>query len=360
MNWQGKRVLITGHTGFKGAWLALWLQKLGAEMTGLALEPHTDPSLYVEANIGKGMRSILGDIRDPLVVRRAIHEAQPELVLHMAAQSLVRPSYADPIGTYATNVMGTAHVLDAIRNCPSVRAVVIVTSDKCYENREWPWPYRETDTLGGYDPYSNSKACAELVTASFRSAFFHPERFHQHGVAIASARAGNVIGGGDWALDRLLPDAVRAFSASAELQIRNPSAIRPWQHVLEPLRGYLALAEALLTHGTRFGGAWNFGPLADAVQPVTAVVSSLAQRWPGARWTVTPGPHPHEANTLTLDCAKARAELNWLAALRFEESIDLAVDWYARFYAGTNPRDLTLEQIARYEAIAEAQVAATP
>ena len=353
MEWQGRRVLITGHTGFKGAWLSLWLAKLGAEVTGLALAPQTEPSLFVAAGVasglGSGLRSIVGDIRDPTVVHDAFREAQPEVVFHMAAQALVRPSYADPIGTYATNVMGTAHVLDAVRRCPSVRAVVIVTSDKCYENREWHWPYRETDTLGGYDPYSNSKACAELVTASFRSAFFHPDKFAEHGVAIATARAGNVIGGGDWSLDRLLPDAVRAFSSGASLEIRNPHAIRPWQHVLEPLRGYMVLAEALLGYGTKFTGAWNFGPQEDAVQPVTGVVNAAARAWPGSKWRVSPGPHPHEAGILRLDCSKARAELGWSGALRFEEAVDLASSWYRRFYAGEDARFISLEQIAHYE-----------
>lgn len=349
VDWQGRRVLVTGHTGFKGAWLSLWLQKMGAEVTGLALPPPTEPSLFVEADAANGMRSLVGNIRDLGVVRRALDEAQPQLVLHMAAQSLVRSSYSDPIGTYATNVMGTAHVLEAVRGCRSVRAVVIVTSDKCYENREWPWPYRETDTLGGYDPYSNSKACAELVTASFRSAFFHPNGFDDHGVAVASARAGNVIGGGDWALDRLVPDAVRAFSSGRALEIRNPRAIRPWQHVLEPLRGYLVLAQALLEHGPRHSGAWNFGPLADAVQPVEAVVRAVAARWTGARWTVSPGLHPHEAGLLSLDCAKARDALDYVAALDFPQAVALAAEWYRRFYAGEPARALCLEQIDRYE-----------
>lgn len=349
MQWQGRRVLITGHTGFKGAWLSLWLCKLGAEVSGLALEPHTEPSLFAAASVDIGMRSILGDIREPTTVRKAFDEVQPEIVLHMAAQSLVRPSYSDPVGTYATNVMGTAHVLDAVRSCPSVRAVLIVTSDKCYENHEWPWPYRETDVLGGHDPYSNSKACAELVTSSFRSAFFNPSRFSEHGVAIASARAGNVIGGGDWALDRLLPDAARAFSSGVVLQIRNPHAIRPWQHVLEPLRGYLVLAAALLDRGPQFAGAWNFGPLADAVQPVSAVVQAATLYWKGAQWAMSPGPHPHEAHTLRLDCSKARAELSWKAVLSFEQAVGLTAEWYTRFYSGEDARTLCLEQIGHYE-----------
>ncbi len=347
MRWQGRRVLLTGHTGFKGAWLSLWLRQLGAEVTGLSLAPHTEPNLFTAARVGDEMHSVLGDIRDPATVESVFEEARPEIVFHMAAQALVRSSYSDPVGTYATNVMGTVHVLDAVRRSPSTRAVVVVTSDKCYENREWAWPYRETDTLGGHDPYSNSKGCAELVAAAFRSSFFG-----NAGPAIATARAGNVIGGGDWALDRLVPDAVRAFERKEVLHIRNPAAIRPWQHVLEPLRGYLALAEALHDHGARFAGPWNFGPAADAVQPVSAVAGALAKFWPGARWEVTPGEHPHEANTLCLDCSKARAELGWSAALRFEQAVEETAGWYARFLAGESAQALCREQLARYEAIA--------
>ena len=354
MFWPGRKVFLTGHTGFKGAWLSLWLEKLGATVTGFALAPPTEPSLFVEAEVARGMSSILGDVRDLASLQTAMNDAQPELVLHMAAQSLVRASYADPVGTFATNVMGTVHVLEAARHCPSVRAVVIVTSDKCYENREWVWPYRETDSLGGYDPYSNSKACAELATAAYRSAFFDRERFSEHRVAIASARAGNVIGGGDWALDRLLPDAVRAFGSGAVLRIRNPNATRPWQHVLEPLRGYLVLAQALLERGTERDGAWNFGPKAGAVQPVEAVVSRFAASWSRsahkhAQWAFDEGPHPHEAHTLCLDCSKAGAELNWAAALSCSEALELTANWYGRFLAGENARALCLEQIARYE-----------
>ncbi len=354
MFWQGRKVFLTGHTGFKGAWLSLWLEKLGAAVTGFALAPPTEPSLFVEADVASAMTSRLGDIRDLPSLQTAMNDAQPELVIHMAAQSLVRASYADPVGTFATNVMGTVHVLEAARGCPSVRAVVTVTSDKCYENQEWVWPYRETDNLGGYDAYSNSKACAELATASYRSAFFNRERFAEHRVAVASARAGNVIGGGDWALDRLLPDAVRAFGSGAVLRIRNPHAIRPWQHVLEPLRGYLVLAQALLEHGTRQDGAWNFGPLAGAVQPVEAVVSRFAETWSRtagrqARWAVDEGPHPHEAHTLRLDCSKANAELGWVPALSFSEALELTALWYGRFLAGENARSLCMEQIDSYE-----------
>ncbi len=355
MFWHGRKVFLTGHTGFKGAWLSLWLERLGAAVTGFALAPATEPSLFVEADVSAAMTSVLGDVRDLAVLQRAMSDAQPELVIHMAAQSLVRASYADPVGTFATNVMGTVHVLEAARTCSSVRAVVIVTSDKCYANQEWVWPYRETDNLGGYDPYSNSKACAELATASYRSAFFNRERFAEHRVAVASARAGNVIGGGDWALDRLLPDAVRAFGSGAVLRIRNPHAVRPWQHVLEPLRGYLVLAQALLEHGTRLDGAWNFGPQAGAVQPVSEVVGRFAESWSrtagkSAQWAVDEGPHPHEAHTLCLDCSKAGAELKWASALSFSDALELTAGWYGRFLAGENARALCLEQIAGYEA----------
>ena len=355
MFWQGRKVFLTGHTGFKGAWLSLWLEQLGAAVTGFALAPPTEPSLFVEADVAGAMTSVLGDVRDLASLQTTMNHAQPELVIHMAAQALVRASYADPVGTFATNVMGTVHLLEAARTCPSVRAIVIVTSDKCYENQEWVWPYRETDTLGGYDPYSNSKACAELATASYRSAFFHRDRFTEHCVAVASARAGNVIGGGDWALDRLLPDAVRAFGSGAILRIRNPHAIRPWQHVLEPLRGYLTLAQGLLEHGTRYDGAWNFGPRAAAVQPVDAVVGRFAESWSRtagkpAQWAVDEGPHPHEAHTLCLDCSKAGAALKWASALSFVEALELTAGWYGRFLAGENARALCLEQIEGYKA----------
>ena len=351
VNWQGRRVLITGHTGFKGSWLALWLARMGAEVTGLALDPPTEPSLFRVARVDADMRSMLGNVCDPRAVQAAFHEARPEVVVHMAAQSLVRASYAEPVDTYMTNVLGTARVLDEVRRVPSVRAVIVVTSDKCYENREWPWPYRETDSLGGFDPYSNSKACAELVVSSFRSSFFHPERISQHGVAIATARAGNVIGGGDWAADRLVPDAARAFQSGTPLEVRNPDAVRPWQHVLEPLRGYLVLAQALLHDGHRYAGSWNFGPLADAVQPVHAVLKSFAQHWPAAAWRTAKGPQPHEAGTLCLDCAKSRVELGWTAALSFQEAVTYTAEWYTRFYRGEDARALCEAQLDRYQVV---------
>ena len=273
--WRGKKVFVTGHTGFKGGWLCLWLQQLGANVTGYALQPPTTPSLFEIAVIGRGMESIIGDIREATTLSDAVRTAQPELVIHMAAQPLVRYSYENPIETYSTNVMGTVHLLEAIRKTQSVKAVVCVTSDKCYENREWEWGYRENDPLGGYDPYSNSKACAELVTAAYRNSYFNPDKYFEHGVAVASARAGNVIGGGDWAQDRLVPDMLRAIECGKPVLIRNPDAIRPWQHVLEPLSGYLLLAESLLTHGPANAEAWNFGPHDADAKPVRWIVDRL-------------------------------------------------------------------------------------
>ena len=365
--WTGRRVFLTGHTGFKGSWLSLWLEQLGASLTGFALAPPTQPSLFVEASVHTGLASILGDVRNLAGLRQTMLHAKPELVIHMAAQSLVRASYTDPAGTYATNVMGTVNVLEAARACPSVRAILIVTSDKCYENRGHPLPFRETDPLGGHDPYSNSKACAELVTGCYRSSFFPPESYASHHVAVATARAGNVIGGGDWALDRLLPDAVRAFSAGAPLVLRHPHATRPWQHVLEPLRGYLALAQCLLEEGAHADGAWNFGPDSHAVQNVETVVSRFAEQWNAneylnerqptpAVWSLDPSAQPREAHALALDSTRARTRLNWRPALFFAQAIDLTADWYSRHLASENARTLCLEQLAAYDL----QLAAAP
>jgi CDP-glucose 4,6-dehydratase len=359
--WQGRRVFLTGHTGFKGAWLSLWLEQLGAAVTGFALAPPTQPSLFSVADVGAGMSSILGDIRNLAGLRETMHHAAPELVIHMAAQSLVRASYRDPAGTYATNVIGTVHVLEAARACPSVRAVLIVTSDKCYENMGRAQPFRETDRLGGHDPYSNSKACAELVTGCYRASFFPRESYASHGVAIATARAGNVIGGGDWALDRLLPDAVRAFGSGGLLRLRNPDTVRPWQHVLEPLRGYLTVAQALVEEGTGADGAWNFGPDSSAVATVESVICRLAACWRSCtqkptRWAMDGDPQdrdpqPYEAPSLALDCARAATELGWRPALSFDQSIELTAEWYARQLAGEDGRVLCCEQIAAYCAL---------
>jgi len=360
MNWSGRHVLLTGHTGFKGSWLALWLQRLGADVCGLSIEPPTAINLFEDARVGEGMRSVTGDICDAGLVRRVFGEYQPEVVFHLAAQPLVRASYADPLGTYATNVMGTAHVLDACRSVDTVRAVVMITTDKCYENQDWMWPYRESDRLGGFDPYSNSKACAELVISAFRSSFFNPRDYARHGVAIASARAGNVIGGGDWAEDRLVPDAIRAFQKGIPVRIRNPRAVRPWQHVLEPLSGYIRLAGLLFDEGISQAEGWNFGPYPEDTRPVEWVVSELIRLWgEGASWEQETGHHPHEAQSLKLDISKASARLGWRPRLRIGEALAMTQAWYGerrcqeRNGRGIDMRAFTEAQIDEYEQRAE-------
>ncbi|MBP0628127.1 CDP-glucose 4,6-dehydratase [Cupriavidus sp. AcVe19-1a] len=350
--WRGKRVFLTGHTGFKGSWLSLWLQSLGAELTGFALSPPTRPSLFEEAHVSGGMRSIIGDIRDLPALRQAMHSAQPEIVIHMAAQPLVRYSYQNPVETYATNVMGTVHLFEAVRNTPGVKAVVNITTDKCYENREWVWGYRENEPMGGYDPYSNSKGCAELVSAAYRSSFFNATSHAQHGIALATVRAGNVIGGGDWAQDRLIPDILTAFEQGKIVSIRNPHAIRPWQHVLEPLRGYLILAERLHEQGPAFAEGWNLGPGDEDAKPVGWIVEQLAEMWGnGARWQIDTGHHPHEATYLKLDVSKARSRLNWRPILGLNDALKLIVDWAKQRQAGTDIRQLTLAQIHGYQTL---------
>ena len=348
--WKGKRVFMTGHTGFKGSWLSLWLQQLGAVVTGYSLAPPTTPSLFESANVAHGMDSVLGDIRDLMALQAAMRSARPEIVIHMAAQSLVRLSYDQPVETYATNVMGTVHVLESVRQTPCVRAVVNVTTDKCYENMEWVWGYRENERMGGFDPYSNSKGCAELVSSAYRSSFFSAEKYMQHGVALASVRAGNVIGGGDWAKDRLIPDIMAAFERSQPVLIRNPNATRPWQHVLEPLRGYLTLAERLHAEGPAFAEGWNFGPHSDDARPVGWIVAEMARLWPGeAAWQIDAGTHPHEANYLKLDISKAASQLGWRPSLRLRDALQLVIDWSQGCRTGMNPHELTLGQIAHYQ-----------
>jgi CDP-glucose 4,6-dehydratase len=347
--WQNKSVLITGHTGFKGSWLAIWLHRLGANVSGYALPPPTEPSLFKCAAVDGCIRSTLADIRDLTALKRTIASAQPEFVFHLAAQSLVRPSYQDPVDTFSANVMGTVNLLEAIRSAESVKAVIIVTSDKCYENREWPWGYRENDAMGGQDPYSCSKACAELVTASYRSSFFNPSDPLHPAVAIASVRAGNVIGGGDWAADRLIPDLVRSISGNRPTIVRNPAATRPWQHVLEPLGGYLTLAE-FIGQGGSGAEAWNFGPADENVRSVADVCGRFTSCWgQKAGWKQDDACHPHEAGLLKLDSSKARHTLGWSTLLGFEESIDWTLDWYRGYLAGHDGLELTTRDIDRYQ-----------
>jgi CDP-glucose 4,6-dehydratase len=350
MNWNDKRVLVTGHTGFKGGWLSLWLQQRGADLCGIALEPPTKVSLFEDAGVERGMRSVIGDIRDVTVLKQIFAEHRPEIIFHLAAQPLVRSSYQDPLRTYSTNVMGTANVLEAARHTGGLRAVVVATTDKCYENREWEWPYREADRLGGRDPYSNSKACAELVVSAYRSSFFNPAEYGRHGVAIASVRAGNVIGGGDWAEDRLVPDIIRSFMAHHPVRLRNPHAIRPWQHVLEPLRGYLAVAEVLCEDGTASGEPWNFGPEHSDAQSVEWIVRELAEIWgEGARWELEETRQPHEAQNLKLDWSKAEVRLGWRPKLRLQDALAMTAEWYKARLLEQDMGMFTSAQIGNYE-----------
>jgi len=347
--WQGKRVFLTGHTGFKGSWLSLWLQLLGAELIGFALDAPTTPNLFETASVADGMISLQGDIRDFETVSHAMSTYKPEIVIHMAAQSLVRQSYAQPVDTYATNVMGTVHLLEAIRHTPSVSSVVIVTSDKCYENQEWLWGYRENEPMGGHDPYSNSKGCAELVTDAYQRSFFATEQYANHQVAIATGRAGNVIGGGDWAADRLVPDILKAIQQRQPVVIRNPLATRPWQHVLEPLKGYLMLAEKLYMTGVQYNGGWNFGPPHEAIKSVSWVVEQLlAISECDIAWQQDTGSQPHEAHALYLDSTKAYLNLNWQPTLDLMTTLNWIVEWDDVYTNHQNIKDITITQIERY------------
>jgi CDP-glucose 4,6-dehydratase len=350
--WRGLRVLLTGHTGFKGSWLSLWLDALGAKITGYALDPPTRPSLFEQANLVGSVHSICADIRDFQRLKSAIEECRADIVFHMAAQSVVRRGYEDPIETYSSNVMGTINVLEAIRQLNQPCVVVNVTSDKCYSNREWVWGYRENEPMGGRDPYSNSKGCAELVTSAYRESFFPPESLDRHRVAIASARAGNAIGGGDWTSDQLIPDLMRAFLAGQPCPIRNPSAIRPWQFVLEPLHGYLLLAERLAQDACRFACGWNFGPAEMDAKSVSWIADELVRSWGnGASWIRDAALHPPEAHFLKLDASKARAFLGWRPVLPLQQTLDWVVEWYRAFQAGTDLGLCTRTQIERYEAL---------
>jgi len=348
--WRTRRVFVTGHTGFKGCWLAIWLRELGANVRGYALDPASEPNMFTLASVGSMVEDLRGDIRDDKKLEAAITEFAPEVVFHMAAQPLVRRSYTDPVGTYATNVMGTVHVLEAVRKTPSVRAVVCVTTDKVYRNYGWVWAYRETDRLGGYDPYASSKACAEIVSDAYRSSFFSTERLHEQHVALATARAGNVIGGGDWSEDRLIPDLVRGFGSRKPVLIRKPHAIRPWQYVLEPLHGYLMLSEQLLASGDRCARAYNFGPSDEDTWPVERIADKLVEVWgDGASWTRDPAVGEHEANFLRLDSSRARTELGWVPRLKIESALEWTMAWYSAWNRGENMAEFSSKQIARYQ-----------
>lgn len=347
--WKNKKVLITGHTGFKGSWLSLWLQNAGANVIGYALPPPTTPNLFTIADIHKNMVSLTGDVRDLGQLSTVIRSYTPEIIFHMAAQSLVRYSYQNPVETYLVNIMGTVNLLDAIRRIGGTKVVVNITSDKCYENREWVWGYRENEPMGGYDPYSSSKGCSELVTAAFRSSFFSRGEFSRHSVALASARAGNVIGGGDWAEDRLIPDIMRAIMKRKPVAIRNPHAIRPWQHVLEPLSGYLLLAEKLWENGPDFAESWNFGPNETDAQPVSWIVDYLTGLWgDGASWKKVEGDHPHEAHSLRLDSSKAKIRLGWQPRWDLETALNTIISWYQDYHGKKEMRRTMLKQIESY------------
>lgn len=348
--WKDKKVFITGHTGFKGSWICLWLSQLGAKVTGYALKPPTNPSLFEIAKVAKSMTSIEGDVRDMAHLTKVIQETKPEIVIHMAAQSLVRDSYKIPVETYAINVMGTVHVLEAVRQMQGVKAVVNVTTDKCYENKEWIWGYRENEPMGGYDPYSNSKGCSELVTSSYRNSFFNPKDYKKHGVALATARAGNVIGGGDWANDRLIPDCINALMENRIIYIRSPYAIRPWQHVLEPICGYLILAEKLYKEGSSYAEGWNFGPNENDVQTVEWIVERMCRLWgQNATYEIEKGEQLHEANYLKLDCSKARERLNWYPKWNLKITLDKINEWMRAYKNKEDMREVCFDQINAYQ-----------
>ncbi|WP_299153945.1 CDP-glucose 4,6-dehydratase [uncultured Christiangramia sp.] len=343
--WKGKRVFLTGHTGFKGSWLSLWLHSMGAEVMGYALAPNTTPSLFEIAKIENLMKSEIGDIRDLAKITNSVNRFKPDILIHMAAQPLVRLSYAEPVETYSTNVMGTVNVLEAAKKVQALKAIVSVTTDKCYENKEWEWGYRENEPMGGHDPYSSSKGCAELVTAAYRKSFFNSE----DSASLASARAGNVIGGGDWAEDRLIPDILQSFNNSEPVIIRNPLATRPWQHVLEPLSGYLILAEDLFNKGNEVSEGWNFGPNDEDCQPVASILDRMVSKWgEGASWELDHNSNPHEAGFLKLDCSKAKSKLDWNPVWNLDTTLDLIVDWYKAWNSGEDMQAKCLNEIKLY------------
>ena len=343
--WQGKNVIITGHTGFKGGWLAIWLTQLGAKVAGYALDPLTDPNFFSITNIEKSVKDHRDDIRDLSALEGVIRSVEPEIIIHMAAQPLVRESYKDPVGTYATNVMGTVNLMEAARSCDSVRAILIVTSDKCYENRELDYGYKETDTMGGHDPYSSSKGCAELVTSAFRRSFYENTSM----IAVASARAGNVIGGGDWSANRIIPDAIRSFSNNQQLQVRSPDAIRPWQHVLEPLSGYMTLCEKMWDQPLKFSDGWNFGPL-ESIREVEEIMNRVSDLWgENAEWERSIVDQPYEATLLKLDIAKAKKKLGWAPKWDLDTALEKTVSWYKSYYNGEDMGEISLKQIEEYQ-----------
>jgi len=348
--WKGRRVFLTGHTGFKGSWLALWLADMGAQVTGYALTPPTSPSLFEVAGIADMVTSITGDVRDAAQLSAALRQAAPEVVLHLAAQPLVLESYRDPVGTYAANVMGTVHLLEAVRHCPGVKAVVNVTTDKCYENKEWVWGYRESEPMGGYDPYSSSKGCSELVTSAYRNSFFSPAAYAKHGVAVATARAGNVIGGGDFAADRLIPDCIRGIMKGEKIIVRNPESTRPWQHVLEPLAGYLMLAESLCKAPKKFSEGWNFGPKEKDAKSVIKIIDAFCRFWGNdAEYEIKRNPKaPHEAGYLRLDSYKAQKKLLWKPRWNSVLAVQKTVEWYKIYQEKGNVEKITSAQIESY------------
>lgn len=343
--WKGKKVYLTGHTGFKGSWLSLWLQNMGVIVKGYSLDVNTKPALFTQANVAEGMESEIGDIRNLEQLTKSMVDFNPDILIHMAAQPLVRLSYQEPVDTYTTNVIGTVNVLEAARKCSNLKAIVSVTTDKCYENNEWEWGYRENEPMGGHDPYSSSKGCAELVTSAYRRSFFSSEDT----ASLASARAGNVIGGGDWAEDRLIPDILRAFEKSESVVIRNPLSTRPWQHVLEPLSGYLVLAQELFLNGDNFAEGWNFGPKDEDCKPVSWVLDQMARYWgKNASWSLDKNSNPHEAGFLKLDCSKALNRLKWNPKWNLQLTLKSIVDWHQTYAIGGDIKKQCLKEINTY------------
>lgn len=344
--WSGRKVFLTGHTGFKGGWIALWLTSLGAKVYGYSLAAPTSPNFFSETKLEHLIEySYIGDIRDLETLSKSMRSSRPSIIIHMAAQSLVRNSYTNPVDTFSTNLIGTVNLLESVRQISTVEAVVNITTDKCYENKEWVWSYRENDQLGGHDPYSSSKACAEIATAAYCKSFLADS-----GINVASVRAGNVIGGGDWADDRLIPDCLRAIEANKMLLVRSPKAIRPWQHVLEPLSGYLLLAENLVNSGFEFAEAWNFGPNDSDAKPVSWIIDRLCQKFNGLRWKTVPEPHMHESSLLKLDSSKAKNKLGWSPRWTLDAALDETIEWYLAWKEGQSMKEISLKQIGLYEA----------